>query len=315
MLACLDRPIRKLLGLITRVLPVKVITDDDGVPFLYRYHLISFGTDGPGLCIHNFVKSDPDRGYHDHPWDRALSLIMCGGYEERILVDKTYVSRKRNMWTFNYLDGRKTFHRVMVDEKNTPWTLFAFGKRSKVWGMVGLDNTYKAMSTQVADKDSGWWHKVPKGAHVHEHLPLQGSVIATVDSIILTNDNISDKVLLIKRGKEPFKGMWAFPGGRIEPSDTDIESACYRELKEETNLGREDVKLEFCQFVGNAKRDPRGFCVTFVYTGQIFRDCKPRAGDDAVDYRWFAIEHLPEMAFDHKELLQEFDFEKRSRMG
>jgi 8-oxo-dGTP diphosphatase len=302
MLSCLDRPIRALLGAITRLLPVKVIKDDNGVPFLYRYHLISFGKDGPGLCIHNFVKSDPDRGYHDHPWTRALAFILCGSYEERIYSqsDINYVTHHRNMWTFNYLDGCKTFHRVMVDEKKTVWTLFAFGKRSKTWGMIGLDNKYHAMSTQVEDNDAYWWNTVPKGARIHEHLPLSGNVIVTADSIVLMND----KVLLIKRGKAPFKDMWAFPGGRVEPSDADIKAACHRELKEETNL--DDVKLEFYTYVDNATRDPRGFCVTFVFVGKVSGACKPRAGDDAVDYRWFDVNNLPEMAFDHKEILTQY---------
>ena len=80
----IERWLRRFIVFITNYLPVKVIRDDKGVPFLYRYHLFTFGNDGPGMCIHRFVKSDPDRGFHDHPWSKALSFIMCGGYEERI---------------------------------------------------------------------------------------------------------------------------------------------------------------------------------------------------------------------------------------
>ena len=71
--------IRWLIVFITDFLPVKVIRDERGTPFLYRYHLFTLGYDGPGLCIHHFVKSDPDRGYHDHPWSSAMSFILCGG--------------------------------------------------------------------------------------------------------------------------------------------------------------------------------------------------------------------------------------------
>jgi len=309
MLSCLDRPIRSILQIITRFLPVKVIRDEKGVPFLYRYHLISFGKDGPGLCIHNFVKSDPDRGYHDHPWNSALAFILCGSYEERIFSkskkenNQEFITFQRNMFTFNYLNGKETFHRVMVNEENTVWTLFAFGKRSKTWGMIGLEGDYKAMSTQISDNDGGWWYTVPKGAIIHEHLPLKGNVIVTVDSLIINDD--SQQILLIKRGKEPFKGMFAFPGGRVESNDKDVESACYRELKEETNIS--NVKLAFYQFFGNAQRDPRGFCITFVFVGSYSADDHIRAGDDAVDYKWFDLKDLPEsLAFDHKQIIEQY---------
>ena len=89
---------------------------------------------------------------------------------------------------------------------------------------------------------------------------------------------------------------------RVEPSDNDLKSACYRELKEETNIS--NVKLDYCTHVGNAHRDPRGFCVTFVFLGIIETITeKVRAGDDAVDYKWFPLSNLPEMAFDHKEIV------------
>lgn len=143
--------IRTLIVAITDLLPVKIIRDDRGVPFLYRYHLITFGYDGPGLCIHRFVKSDPERGYHDHPWSKAISFILCGGYTERILVkdnsnndnemitendeqktELNYQIYQRKRWTFNYLDGVETFHRVLIDEGKDAWTLFAFNGRSKI---------------------------------------------------------------------------------------------------------------------------------------------------------------------------------------
>src|SRR5690606_34980876 len=85
----IEKIVRYVLVFVTDRLPVNVIRDDKGVPFLYRYHLFTLGFDGPGFCIHRFVKSDPDRGYHDHPWKKAISLILAGKYDERILKDKT----------------------------------------------------------------------------------------------------------------------------------------------------------------------------------------------------------------------------------
>lgn len=108
---------------------------------------------------------------------------------------------------------------------------------------------------------------------------------------------------MIKRGKEPFINSWAFPGGRIEEKDSDMLEAAYRELKEETNL--ENIDLKYITTVGNNSRDPRGFCLTNVFLGKL--DEVPtniKAGDDAVNFQWFEISNLPEMAFDHKEILQ-----------
>jgi 8-oxo-dGTP diphosphatase len=258
------------------------------------------------MCIHRFVKSDPDRGYHDHPWKKGLSLILCGGYQERILNKDSpdgYVTYNRSRFTFNYLDGVDTFHRVMIEEGKDAWTLFAFQKRSKTWGMIGLDGVYRPMSTQVMDQDGGWWHHVMKGLGVHSHLNHEGKVIATVDSIIIAEEE--KKVLLIKRGKDPYKDHWAFPGGRIEQKDKDMLEAAYRELREETKLS--DIELKYFKTVGNNTRDPRGFCITIVFVGRLPKipEKGVRAGDDAVDYQWFDLNNLPDMAFDHKDILNE----------
>lgn len=301
----IEKIIRIILTFITDRLSVKVIRDDNGVPFLYRYHLFTLGFDGPGMCIHRFVKSDPERGYHDHPWKKAISFILAGKYDERILKDKTsteYITHVRNRWSFNYLNGEKTFHRVMVEEGKDVWTIFAFQKRSKTWGMVGLNGQYKAMSTTVNDQDGGWWNSAGTGYGIHSHVEHTGKVIATVDIIVYAED--SNKVLLIKRGKEPFKDCWAFPGGRIEQKDIDIKKAAERELQEETNL--KNIEMVYQKTIGNNTRDPRGFCLTNVFLSKISSIPEGvKAGDDAVDYEWFNINNLPSMAFDHKEILQD----------
>jgi 8-oxo-dGTP diphosphatase len=304
----LEQWIRLFVVFITNYLPVKVIRDDKGVPFLYRYHLFSLTADGPGMCIHHFVKSDPERGYHDHPWKQAVSFILCGNYKERILrndaddknetVGKSYVEYQRDRWTFNFLSGEGTFHRVMIEED--AWTIFAFQKRSKLWGMVSLDGEYKNMSETISDGDGGWWNFLGKGLGVHEHLEHSGKVIATADSVIVAES----KVLLIKRGKEPFKGQWAFPGGRIEQKDKDILEAANRELYEETGL--KGIELKYAKTIGNSTRDPRGFCLTCVFVAKLEKiPDNVKAGDDAVDYEWFDLDNLPDMAFDHKEILKD----------
>lgn len=298
----IEKLVRIVVIYLTNLLPVKVIRDDKGVPFLYRYHLFALTKDGPGMCIHRFVKSDPDRGYHDHPWSNAMSFILCGGYEERILDSDniTYKTYYRDRFTFNHLSGKNNFHRVMIKEQCDAWTIFMFSKRAKTWGMIDLNGKYNAMSTTVIDQDGGWWHNVQKGLGVTHHLKHDGNVIATVDSIVICKE----KVLLIKRGKDPFKDKWAFPGGRIEQKDKNIEAAAKRELSEETHL---DIPLKYYKCVGNSTRDPRGFCLTNIFSANL-DEIPPgvKAGDDAVDYEWFSLSDLPDMAFDHKQILEGF---------
>ncbi len=294
----------RVVVFITNYLPVKVIKDDDGRPFLYRYHILSLWRDGPGLVVHHFVKSDPDRGHHSHPWLRGLSFILSGGYSEQILNDdkKTFVTYNRNRWTFNYIRGKGVYHRVMLDEGKTAWTLFVFGSRTKRWGMIGLDGKYKAMSTQIHDLDWNWYKAAMVGLGIHSHLEHQGKVIASVDIIVYNKSE--RKILLIKRGKDPFKGKFALPGGRIEQKDQDIMAAAKRELYEETNI--KDVELEYFRTIGNNTRDPRGFCITNVFICYLGDESqhKIRAGDDAIDYIWADIKNLPELAFDHNEIIQ-----------
>lgn len=298
----IENCLRAFIIFITNYLPVKVIRDDNGTPFLYRYHIFKWGNDGPGLCFHRFVLSDPERGFHSHPWDHSVSFILCGGYQERILKNNTtannYFTVDRPRWTFNYLSG-KIYHRVMVPEGKDVWTLFVFGPRRKTWEMIYLEGKSIPMSTTVSDKDGKWHESAKQGSSTHSHLDLPGKVIATVDIVIVAEN----KVLLIKRGKEPFKGFWAFPGGRIEQKDSDIITAAYRELKEETNL--ENIDLKYIATIGNNSRDPRGFCLTNVFLCRLNELPKgTKAGDDAIDYKWFETDDLPDMAFDHKEILE-----------
>ena len=299
----LEMLVRWFIIRLTYFLPVKVIRHK-GRPFLYRYHLFALTNDGPGICIHHFVKSDPDRGYHDHPHSYALSFILCGGYDERILNDdlKTYNVRHRGRWNFNYLRGEGVYHRVMIDEGKDAWTIFFFGKRSKTWGMIDLKGEYHEMSSTIHDKDGGWWRHVIHGIGLHQRLEHKGKIWLCVDIIVIAEN----KVMLIERGKDPFKGCYALVGGRCEAKDKDILEAAKRELKEETHL--ENVELKYMTTVGNNTRDVRGFTATCVYLAKLDKipdDDHVYAGDDAVDLQWFDLNQLPNMAFDHKEILND----------
>ncbi len=124
----------------------------------------------------------------------------------------------------------------------------------------------------------------------------------TVDVVILTVRDGRLEVLLIKRKRWPFDGMWAIPGGFVNP-DESLEDAAKRELEEET--GVRHVYLEQLYTFGDPGRDPRTRVITVVYYALIRTEqLTIRAADDAADARWFSMYDLPDLAFDHRKILE-----------
>lgn len=118
------------------------------------------------------------------------------------------------------------------------------------------------------------------------------------------------KLLLVRRGREPFKGRYALPGGFVEYGET-TERAVLRELEEETGIkGR--IKELLC-VRSDPARDPRAHTVSVVYAVEPTSK-RTSAGDDASEAEWVAIDEkiLSDMAFDHAEIVREF-FQKRGR--
>lgn len=123
----------------------------------------------------------------------------------------------------------------------------------------------------------------------------------TADAVVFTIRDASLCVLLIKRGREPFKGCWAFPGGFVD-IDEDLDSAAYRELAEETGVS--GVELRQFHAFGAPDRDPRERIITVAYLGLVRDDqVQPRAGDDAGEVAWHRVDAAPELASDHSEIL------------
>jgi 8-oxo-dGTP diphosphatase len=123
----------------------------------------------------------------------------------------------------------------------------------------------------------------------------------TADVVILTVHEGRLEVLLIKRKRWPFEGMWAIPGGFVNP-DESLEDAAKRELQEET--GVRDVYLEQLYTFGDPGRDPRTRVITVVYYALLQADrLEIAAADDAEDARWFWMYELPDLAFDHRQIL------------
>ena len=122
----------------------------------------------------------------------------------------------------------------------------------------------------------------------------------TVDAVVVTRD-VHPRVLLIQRKHDPFAGTWALPGGFVEQSEA-LADAARRELLEETGVVVED--LEPLYTAGDPNRDPRGWTVSVVFLARVnAKKLKPRAADDAKAVKWFRLDDLPELAFDHAMIL------------
>lgn len=129
----------------------------------------------------------------------------------------------------------------------------------------------------------------------------QQEVAVTVDSVVFCRTPEEFKVLLVKRKKEPFKDQWALPGGFIEETE-DLEEAIRRELREETGI---EVKtVEQVRAFGKPGRDPRGRTISIAFLSQIDCEVDLKAGDDAAEAQWFEVDELPELAFDHAEIIE-----------
>jgi len=123
-----------------------------------------------------------------------------------------------------------------------------------------------------------------------------------VDAVVFTIIRHKLRLLLIKRGKPPFEGKYALPGGFVEENE-DIDSAAARELNEET--GVENIFLKQIGAYGAVNRDPRGRIVTIAYLAIIDSGkIKLSASDDAEAAGWFSANELPELAFDHKKIIE-----------
>lgn len=124
--------------------------------------------------------------------------------------------------------------------------------------------------------------------------------MVTVDAIVLRQSGDKYEILLIQRKNEPFKDMWALPGGFVEMDET-LEIAVSRELEEETGLT--NIKLKQFHAFGNPGRDPRGRNISVVYYGFTNNKAIAKAGDDAKNTEWFKTSDLPALGFDHKEVI------------
>ena len=135
-----------------------------------------------------------------------------------------------------------------------------------------------------------------KGTYTYEY-PRPA---VTTDCVIFGFDSEGLSVLLVERGIEPYKGCWAFPGGFMQ-MDEDAQTGAKRELKEETGLEADYIE-QFGTFT-EVNRDPRGRVVTIAYFALV-KKTEVKGADAAAQAKWFPIDAIPPLAFDHDRILR-----------
>lgn len=124
--------------------------------------------------------------------------------------------------------------------------------------------------------------------------------IPTIDAIIEKDR----KIVLVKRNKQPFKGLWAIPGGHVDYGET-VENATIREAEEETGL-----KIRLKEILGvysRPDRNPEKHTMATVFVAEVVGG-ELKSGSDAADAKWIPIDEInfDNLAFDHSQILRDY---------
>ena len=123
----------------------------------------------------------------------------------------------------------------------------------------------------------------------------------SVDCVIFGYYNDEVRILLIERGAEPYINTWALPGDLVGVEE-DLNRSAYRILTHLTGLV--DIFMEQFQAFGAVDRHPAGRVTTVGYYSLVkSENYQPVASSWAKKSQWFSISDLPELAFDHREIV------------
>jgi len=127
-------------------------------------------------------------------------------------------------------------------------------------------------------------------------------IFVTVDIVLIRRSGFFIEILLIKRLNDPFKDCWALPGGFVDENEG-LETAAKRELFEETSVIVNQV-FQIGAY-GEPKRDPRSHIISIAFFSETDLYTKAIAADDAKEVKWFKIDDLPSLAFDHLKIIND----------
>lgn len=178
-------------------------------------------------------------------------------------------------------------------------------------GLSGKPLEYNIVHTNLGDFENKSGSKITIG-YSYLLRVVDNQIVETgmscVDLVILVKNGNGYKILSIKRGKEPFKGMWANPGGNIDEGEKPLDAAV-RELEEETGLVINPGHFYYVGMFDKPWRDPRNKnCVSYVFRVILDKCPEVTAGDDATECTWNDVDSNGDMnvkmAFDHSEIIK-----------
>lgn len=234
-----------------------------------------------------WIKSHPDKEELIRKMDleiRQLKGTLTKTFPRRVIDTKIIKRKVRDLEEYVlYLQSQLTANNIAYDDRKpnpSPKVEELNIEDIDIFAVRGPNENY--------DVEEHYCYKYPRPS-------------VTADCIVFTKES-TPKVLLIERGDEPFKGYWAFPGGFLNMDET-TEQCAIRELKEETGLEVDKVK-EMGTY-SKVDRDPRGRTITVAYMAMVEKPMELMGHDDAAKAQWFSIDNLPEMAFDHDEIMKD----------
>ena len=155
----------------------RVINGPDQQPYLERYHLMRLPF-GYRVYLHRFVASDPGRGLHNHPWKHAVSLLLCGSYQEtRMLsaeVGNALQQRELRPGRLNFISG-DVFHRINIAQGSECWSLFLHAPKASDWGFIQKRGYQDHNEVVTQASNPLWWKQALRPIHCPQmRMPASG---------------------------------------------------------------------------------------------------------------------------------------------
>jgi hypothetical protein len=156
--------LNRLLYKLSAYCRCRVINGPDQQPYLERYHLLRLPF-GYRVYLHRFVASDPGRGLHNHPWRHALSLVLCGSYQETRMLGAQAENALHRRWLrpgrFNFISG-EVFHRINIPENAECWSLFIHAAKARSWGFIEREEYRDHNEILAQASNPQWWKQAQR---------------------------------------------------------------------------------------------------------------------------------------------------------
>lgn len=259
-----------------------------------------------------------DYPYNDNKWIAAVQSVVRSALphtndpEKYRKVGLIGHSKDSSSYYINIFNGWKPVNVPAWNNPDTGEVLNAtdirkamFEQDKKYFGTVNrevMNLIHKIDLTNVIEE----YKAIKEYKKIWSAAPFPPTFV-TADAVVVQ----SGKVLLVKRGGNPGKGLWALPGGFINPDEPVFESAI-RELKEETGLKVPEKVLRRMEkksaVFDHPDRSLRGRTITHAFffdLGNEPKMPKVKGMDDAVDAKWvdFADIRTDNMFEDHAHII------------